>query len=292
MKKIIVVPVIMILLIVIILTVILASNRDQAIKGSGMIEVQEVQVSAKISGQIKTMLVDEGSSVSKDETLMTLDHRELTAQKKEALAGLNIAEQSLKEVQVKKGDLEKNVHRLRTLHATGDIPDQELENIEMQLAVIQTQEDKAIAGLKAAQARLELVQTQIANAYIISPLSGVVLSKNFEEGENVFPGAQLIRIGNLKTAWLKIYLSEKDMSRVFLGSRAAVSVDAYPKVVFEGKVIWIASEAEFTPKNIQTQDERAQLVFAIKITIPNDQQKLMPGMPADARIIQNGNSRN
>ena len=104
----------------------------------------------------------------------------------------------------------------------------------------------------------------------------------------VVPGARLFKIGNLNDAWLKIYLVEKDIGKISLGAKAQVGVDAYPKEVFTGAVTWIAKEAEFTPKNIQTKEERTGLVFAVKISIPNPEQKLLPGMPADARILENG----
>jgi len=277
-------------IVVVILIYYFTSRKENGIYGSGFIEIQDVLVSSKIVGQIKEIKIDEGTQVKEGDTLIIIDHRELLAQQKETFAGLSVAEQTLKEIQTRKKELEKNVQRLRNLYVTGDIPDKELENMETQLEVIETQEVKAIAGLKAARARLELVQTQIANAYIISPLSGIVLEKNFERGEIVFGGANLFKIGDLNTAWLKIYISERKMGRVSIGAKAFVYVDAYPKEVFEGKVTWISSEAEFTPKNIQTKEERAQFVFAIKITIPNEQQKLFPGMPADAKIIENGHN--
>lgn len=283
-------PIIILVLAAIIFVFYINRKKDKGIYGSGIIEIQEVQVSSQIRGQISEAKTEEGAFVKEGDTLMILDHRELLAQKKEASAGLTIAEQTLKEVQAKKEDLEKNVQRLRNLHTTGDIPDKELENMETQLAVIKTQEDKAFAGLKAAHARLELIQTQLANAYIISPLSGVVLSKNFEKGEIIFPGANLFKIGNFSIAWLKIYVSEKEMGRISIGSKALIYVDAYPKEIFEGKVTWISSEAEFTPKNIQTKEERAQFVFAVKITIPNTNQRLFPGMPADAKIVEDGHN--
>jgi HlyD family secretion protein len=144
------------------------------------------------------------------------------------------------------------------------------------------------AGLKAARAQIDLAQAQLANAYILSPIAGVVLARNFEVGELVFPGAQILKIGDLKQAWLRIYVPEKQMGRIRLGKPAAVYADAYRGEKFTGKVTWIAREAEFTPKNIQVREERSQLVFAVKIAIENGDEKLLPGMPADAEICENG----
>jgi HlyD family secretion protein len=253
-----------------------------------MIEVREVAVSPKLSGIIKEMRAIEGEPVATGDTLAILEHRELLAQREEAGAGLVVAEQTLREIMVQRENLEKNVGRLRQLHDAGDIPDKELENIETQLAALIAQEDKAAAGISAARARLNLVRMQLDNAYITSPAKGIVLARNFEAGEFVYPGAELLSIGDLESAWLKIYIAERDIGRITLGCEANVYVDAYPKEFFKGRVSWISSEAEFTPKNIQTRDDRAGLVFAVKIAIPNLEQKLLPGMPADAQIMSNG----
>jgi len=267
------------------------NKKSRGITGSGMIEVLEIQISARVGGQIQSLKVKEGDSIREGDTIMILDHRELIAREKAASAGLVIAEQSIQEIKAKKNDLEKNVERFRGLHDSGDVPDNEYEAILTQWKVILTQETRADASLKAARAQLELIQTQIADAYIVSPLSGVILALNYDKGETAFPGFVLAKIGDLQTATLKVFVPEQDVGKITLGQSARVFVDAYPAQIFDGKVTWIASESEFTPRNIQTRDERAQLVFAVKITIPNKSQKLLPGMPADAEIVDHGNSR-
>jgi HlyD family secretion protein len=255
-----------------------------------MIEVEEVQISSRLAGQIKQIRVDEGARVKQGDTLIILDHKELLAQEREALASRSVAEHTLKEIEAREQELAKNVARLEAVHREGAVADQDLENLQTQLKVLQTQKEKAAAGVNAARAALDLVRTQITNAIITSPLSGVVLARNFNEGETVFPGASIFTISDLTTAWLKIYVPEREVGHITLGDRAYVYVDTYPDSAYEGVVSWIASKAEFTPRNIQTKDDRAQLVFAIKITLRNDDEKLLPGMPADAKIKKNGHN--
>jgi HlyD family secretion protein len=264
--------------------------RSTEIVGSGMIEVEEVQISSKLAGQILEIRADEGDRVKSGDTLVILDHKELLAQEKEALAGTAVAEQTLREIRARREELTKNVRRLEAVHREGAVADQDLEDLQTQLKVLEVQEEKAAAGLNAARAALDLVQTQTANATITSPLSGIVLARNFNEGETVFPGASIFTISDLKTAWLKIYVPEKEVGRIALGAEADVSVDTYPDKTFSGKVSWIASKAEFTPRNIQTKDDRAQLVFAVKMTLNNENEQLLPGMPADAKIMKNGHN--
>jgi len=256
------------------------------IYGSGIIEINELTIASKISGNIKAIFVNEGDEVNIGDTLVIIEHKELLAQKQEANAGLLAAEQSLKEIEIKGKNLLKNLERVRNLHKSGDISDKELENLESQYDILIVQEGGAKAQIEGAKARMSLINTQLDNACILSSLNGIVLNRYYEPVELVISGSSILKIGDLKTAYLKIYLSEKDLGCVHLGKRAEIYVDAYPKQIFSGEVTYISSEAEFTPKNIQTRDERAGLVFAIKITIPNPDAKLLPGMTADARIIE------
>jgi HlyD family secretion protein len=147
--------------------------------------------------------------------------------------------------------------------------------------------DQARARLEQAKAALRLAETQLGYATVYAPLSGVVLSKNIEPGEYVAPGTAVVTVGDLVNVWLRGYVEEPDLDRVKFGQKAIVTTDGGKSYV--GRVSFIAKEAEFTPKNVQTQKERVKLVYRIKIDIKNDPEKLelKPGMPADA-VIETG----
>ena len=145
--------------------------------------------------------------------------------------------------------------------------------------------DQAKARADQAKEALAMAETRRGYATLASPLSGVVLSKNIEPGEFVAPGTPVITVGDLANVWLRAYISETDLGRVQLGQRVRVTTDTYPGKVYEGRVSFIASQAEFTPKNVQTERERVKLVYRIKIDIPNPAMELKPGMPADAAIL-------
>ncbi|MGQ9464854.1 MAG: HlyD family secretion protein [bacterium] len=277
---------ILIVLCAIILILSLNPRRKNMIYGSGIIEINQLTIASKISGNIKAIFVNEGDEVNIGDTLVIIEHKELLAQKQEANTGILAAEQTLKEIEIKEKDLLINLERMRNLHKSGDISDKELENFESQYDILIVQKGRAKAQIEGAKARMNLINTQLDNTCILSPLNGIVLARYYEPAEFVISGSPILKIGDLKTAYLKIYLSEKDLGRVHLHQRAEIYVDAYPKQVFSGEVTYISPEAEFTPKNIQTRDERAGLVFAIKITIPTPDTKLFPGMTADARIIE------
>ena len=112
-----------------------------------------------------------------------------------------------------------------------------------------------------------------------------MLSENVETGEYVAPGTPVVTVGDLENVWLRAYVQETDLGRVKVGQRVLVTTDTYPGKAYEGRVSFVASKAEFTPKNVQTQQERVKLVYRVKVDIPNPGMELKPGMPADAEIL-------
>ena len=145
--------------------------------------------------------------------------------------------------------------------------------------------DQAGAVLDQARQALALAETRRGYATLYSPTSGVVLSENVEAGEFVSPGTPVITIGDLKRVFLRAYINETDLGRVKTGQTVRIKTDTFPGKTYEGRISFMASQAEFTPKNIQTQKERVKLVYRIKVDIPNPNLELKPGMPADGEIL-------
>ena len=146
---------------------------------------------------------------------------------------------------------------------------------------------QAQARLDQAEQALALAKIHLDYTKLISPLSGIVLSEVIEPGEYVVPGTPIITVGDLQKIWLRAYINETDLGRVKVGQRVRVTSDTYPDKIYQGHISFIASQAEFTPKNVQTKKERVKLVYRIKVSIPNPHQELKPAMPADAEIIVN-----
>lgn len=149
----------------------------------------------------------------------------------------------------------------------------------------QEQIEVARTGLEQAQAALDALSVQRQKYSLWAPVAGLVVEKIAHEGETALPGATLLTLADLNVVDLTVYVSEPDLGKVFLGQSAEVSVDSFPGEMFSGQVVWISDEAEFTPKNIQTKEERVNTVFAVKVRIPNPDHKLKPGMPVDARLL-------
>jgi len=141
------------------------------------------------------------------------------------------------------------------------------------------------AEIERSRASLALIDSQLADTIAVSPVDGVVLVKAADVGEILAPGTTVVTVGDIEHPWLRGYVNETDLGKVKLGSKATVTTDSYPGKVYQGRVTFISSEAEFTPKQIQTQQERVKLVYRVKIEIDNPQHELKSNMPADAEIV-------
>jgi HlyD family secretion protein len=154
----------------------------------------------------------------------------------------------------------------------------------IQVEVLRKELLTAQAQVREAAAAIEVIHTQIGYSKLNAPLSGIILVKNTEPGEFVVPGGAVVTLGDVEKPWLKAFITEGDLGKVKLGQEVSVTTDSYPGKVYPGKITFISSEAEFTPKNVQTAKERVKLVYRIKVALENPHRELKPGMPADGKI--------
>ncbi|HIQ04640.1 MAG TPA: HlyD family efflux transporter periplasmic adaptor subunit [Anaerolineae bacterium] len=155
----------------------------------------------------------------------------------------------------------------------------------LQEGATEEQLDAARAQVEQASAALKMLQVQLAKTTVRAPREGVVVDRLYHEGEIAAPNVPIYRLADLSQVTLTLYVPETDLGKVVIGQKVQVTVDSFPNRVFIGRVVHIASEAEFTPKNVQTKEERVNLVFAVEVHLPNPDGLLKPGMPADAVIL-------
>ncbi|NWG03713.1 MAG: efflux RND transporter periplasmic adaptor subunit [Syntrophaceae bacterium] len=301
---------------------------NDVIKVSGMIEATEVDVGFKVAGRIVSLSVQEGDWVENKKVLAKLDDEDLRNRFELAKATLNSAQAKLSKLLAgsrpeeireaeavlfqAKSDLEnKQAHyeRMKPLFERGVIPKDSLDNAEAGFKMAKANFQKATenynlikegprkediedakAQVEQARASLKLAETQLSYTVLHSPLSGVVLVKSGEVGEVVNPGTSILTLADLENVWLKAYIPETDLGKVKWGQEVIVTTDLKPKKEYKGKISFISSQAEFTPKSIQTEKERVTLVYRIKVDIPNPDRELKPGMPADGRILLTSSS--
>ena len=205
---------------------------------------------------------------------------------------------------------ESDNDRFSKLHAQGGISRREYEQYETQYKIARNADKESHARLESARQHLSLVeegarvekidqarsqlkiarkglqQAKLIVEYtdLYSPIDAVVMSKSAEPGEYMTPGSPVITIGELTRPWLRAYINETDLGKIKLHQKVEVRTDTYPGKVYTGRISFISGEAEFTPKAVQTHEERVKLVYRIKIALENPEQELKPGMPADALI--------
>lgn len=258
------------------------NKNANLVKGSGTIEVTEYDVASKIPGRIAWLGVDEGDQVNDGGVIVRLTTRELDAQRNRAVASLKAAEAQIISAGAQLKYSETNLKRVETLYKKGGASKQQLDLIRSQTDSANAQLKATIAMKQEAENALKYAEVQLDESTIASPVTGVVLTKNYERGDVVMPGSTIFTLGNLNRPWIKIYVSDMDLGRVWLGQHVHLTVDSFPNKTFDGTVEQIANKAEFTPHDVQTKEDRTSLVFAVKVYINNEQKLLKPGMPADA----------
>lgn len=210
-----------------------------------------------------------------------------------AESDLQAADAAVRATRERLGVLEEGsrIEDIRAAQAERDRAAAALEAARANAATLDLRQQDVRAGeaaVREAQANMRRLETQVAELKVFAPLDATVLTKAAEEGEVVAAGKPLVLLGDLDHPWIKVYVTETEVGKVKLGAPARILVDSFPQQPFRGTVSWIADEAEFTPKNIQTKEERVNLVYAVKIIIDNAQRKLKAGMVADAELLSAG----
>ncbi len=261
------------------------SHRDQQeILLSGTVEVTEVEISPELSAKVVALHHREGDQVIKGDPLLDLDRSDLEAKLQEAEAAERAVAAEVSLHRVRMENTRREFNRNLQLYRAEAISASRFEAAETAHEVAKETYTASLHRQEEVQARIETLRLQLEKTHLASPIAGVVLERNVEVGEAVFPGMVLMTIGDLRQPWVRIYIGEQDIGRVRLGQEASVTTDAYPQRRFPGTLRYIASEAEFTPKNVQTRQERVKLVYEARVYLTNEERILKPGMPSDVSL--------
>jgi HlyD family secretion protein len=290
---------------------------------SGNIEAHESLVSFKVPGRITELPVEEGQQVEQGALLARLEDADYKQRVRVDEAGVRVRESDLaltlagtREQEVKaaqqsmidaQADLEQKKldnDRAQSLFAKDEVTAQErdlaataVKRAEAIFKAAQQRYNEAVEGsrkediaiaranLNQASANLGLSQVNLDYTILRAPSTGVITVRQAELGEVVAPGSPVVTLADLDHIWLRAYIAETDLGSIHWGQEATVTTDTYPGKQYHGRISFISSNAEFTPKSVQTNKERVTLVYRIKIDIDNLNHELKPGMPADAHII-------
>ena len=301
-----------------------AANQapDSSLRISGNIEAHESVVSFKVQGRIMELPVQEGQYVKQGDLLARLDDDdyrqqvsvdEATVGMRKAELELSVAGSRVQEIQAAKqtlidarADLElkrAEFRRRQELLAEQGVSEEDIDRAASQLKRAQATYERAKqthdqvvegtrkeeiavrrANLESAREALQMSRLKLNYTVLSAPVSGVVLVRQAELGEVVSAGTPVVTIADVDYLWMRGYINEMDLGRVKWGQSATIHTDTFPDKTYQGRVSFISSQAEFTPKSVETHKERVTLVYRIKIDLDNPNHELKPGMPADAVI--------
>ena len=299
-------------------------EASAGVAASGTVEATEAALGSQVAGRIERIAVREGDRVRAGDTLATLDRTELEARRAQARAALTLARAMLTELQhgarieevaqaraadsaagARQQDAQRDLERSGTLFRGGAVSQESLDKARLALDVARSAAEQARqqlllvragprseridaqrAAVAQAEAGVRQADATLDNAVVRAPFDGVVTVRNREPGETVAAGSPVVTIANLGDRWVRIYISEVWLGEVRLGDSAVIATDTYRNKRYTGAVAFIASQAEFTPRNVQTAEERVKLVYAVKVRIVGDSlNDLKPGMPADVTLV-------
>jgi HlyD family secretion protein len=265
----------------------------------GNFEATEVQVSAQTAGQIEQFVPVEGMHLSKgafvaliDTTQLALERRGILAQRNAATARTTQSGRQLGVLVAQRAAVQRNYERTRRLFnekaATAqqlDAAEREYRSLVAQIEAAQAQTQSVDLDAHAMDARLAQINDRLEKSRVINPRSGTVLAVYSRAGEMIQPGQPLYKIANLDTLTLRAYATEVQLASFRIGQQVSVRIDRKGNTIdIPGTVSWVASDGEFTPTPVQTRDDRASLVYAVKILVPNSGGELKIGMPADVTL--------
>jgi HlyD family secretion protein len=278
---------------IIIATVLLlfaCKNQTTQSDASGVFEVTEVMVSAQASGEIMRFDVLEGLNLQENQVVGYIDTMQLFLKKKQLLANIKIVESRVSDVSKQIATIQQQIttqkteqKRFESLVNSGAAPQKQLDDINAHIAVLEKQliaqtdlletSNRSIsAEIAGLVVQISQIDDQIQKSIIRNPIDGVVLSKYAEQGEFTTQGRSLFKVADIENMKLRVYITADQLTSLKIGQRVKVLADQGKSDhrEYDGTIIWISDKAEFTPKTIQTRDERANLVYAIKIAVKND----------------------
>lgn len=266
----------------------------------GNVEAIEVVVGAEAAGRIQSLAVEEGAELPAgavvgaiDTSQLSLERTQVTAQRAASASRVREIAQQASALEVQRRIAGRTYARTRRLHEKRAATAQQLDQAQREYEVLGEQLDAARAQAEtvrreseAAEARVAQVSDRIGKAAITNPVAGTVLAVYARAGETAQVGQPLYRIADLRTVEVRAYVVETQLASVRVGREVRVSVDVAEgeRRALAGTVTWVSAEAEFTPTPVQTREERADLVYAVKIRVPNPDGLLKIGMPADVDL--------
>lgn len=282
------------------LTIFSCGNNGNEADAYGNVETDDVTVSAEVGGKVIDLKIEEGDKVTENQLLAVIDtvQNNLKLQQLNAAKGATLAKLQGIDAQIAVQNeqisvIEKELNRVKKLFADSAATQRQLDEVEgkygvaqKQLKAVEVQRLAVISEIESIDAQIAQVNDLLLRSRVHSPIGGTVLTRFVNRGELIPAGRPICKIADLDTVYARVYIDETQLSEFKIGGKVKVYTDTNNGElnVNEGEITWIASEAEFTPKIIQTRNERVNLVYAVKVRIPNPKGVLKIGMPVEVKL--------
>lgn len=253
---------------------------------AGAVEVTEAVISPQVSGRIIELAAQEGGRVEAGALVVRLDETLYRAQLDQARAAHEAVLSQDQVLDANLAALRQSRERARRLYQAGAGPKMSWEDLNKQEKVIAAQKEALKVQAGQAEAAIALAEKQLGYTQVHALRGGTVLRVHAQLGETAFPGTALLTVADLREVEVRIYVPEPMLGKIRLGQKAEIKSDTDPSRPIPATVSWISDQAEFTPKNVQTREERVRLVYAVKVTADNADGRLKIGMPVDAYFVE------
>jgi HlyD family secretion protein len=277
---------IFVILLVVLISYLTISRRKDTDKLilSGVVESVQRDLSFRIPGLITAINYDEGDLVDSGAAIASLDSSELAASADQVQKSYLATKANIGQLNVQLSMVNRNLNKVSELLKSGAANQTQFDDLSDQKRQLQAQLEYAAKNLESQQAMVDLAAIRKSYTVLASPIKGKVISRQYEPGEVAVTGSPVVSLADLDNLTIRIYLPEIYLGRVQLGKEIAIEIDSHPGKLFTGKITFISDKAEFTPKNVQTKQERVKQVFAIKVSCNSQGGILKPGLPCDVMI--------
>ena len=251
---------------------------------SGVVEASEYDLAFRTPGRLEAIYFDEGDLIDSGAVAAELERTELEKVLSQAEKTYEAGKAGIKQLEVSLETVNRNLSKVESLIPAGAATQNQYDDLFDQKRQVESQLNYSRKNVEAAKAAVELSQVRLEYATLSSTLSGTVLNRMYEPGEVIMTGSPVLTVADLENLEIRVYVPETSLGKIKLGQDVSIMIDSHPDRKFPGKIATISDKAEFTPKNVQTKEERVKQVFAVDIEASSAGGILKPGMPCDVII--------
>ena len=269
----------------------LRKTTKVGIEISGTFEAKTIDLSVPVPSKVISIYVNEGELVNKDDTLVVLDTTDLSYQIQALKENIQSLQSKIKALDIALGQLQRDLKRIKTVEKEA-VPVSRVEKMEAELQVKERERQALLKQIESLRRQVDRLHYQFSQLMLLSPVDGIVQTLYYDVGEFPKPGFPIVTIVESDSLEFQTYIPQTRLLGIHTGDTVEIIPDAYPSKTLTGIIKWIGEEAEYTPRNLQTPDERIRLVYPVKVHVPNSQGEIKSGMTGVMRWVSSAKRNN